>query len=366
MLLSFFQNACILITFLTIIQHFSKDKNIFENLSINKRIIVGGYSGILGVILMINTVPIVDGVIIDFRYVPILLSALYCGYLPSIISSIIIGIFRFLFFGVSLSSIIGLICALILGFGFGFISSLKVSRRIKYFYGMLIVSVVSIVSLSIILEDLMLILMSLIMIIGGYLIVSYFSIKYTDYIIEIIEMYQKLKKEATKDYLTGLNNLRQFNDSFNKVSNLTIRRGEDLSALLIDVDHFKNINDTYGHDAGDTILKGIARIFLDTCRDYDVISRMGGEEFSILLLNCSKFKAFKIAERIRKKAENTDFYISDNKAIKITISVGISSYPELTSKIDNLLKDADVALYEAKNSGRNKVVILNKKNLRDS
>lgn len=366
MLLSFFQNACILITFLTIIQHFARDKNIFENLPIRKRIIVGIYSGILGVILMINTVPVVDGVIIDFRYVPILLSALYCGYLPSIISSIIIGVFRFLFFGVSLSSIIGLICALILGFGFGFIYSLKVSRRIKFFYGMFIVSLVSIVSLVIILKDLLLILISLILIIGGYLIVSYFSIKYTDYIIETIEMYQKLKKEATKDYLTGLNNVRQFNDSFKKFSNLAIRKGEELSILLIDVDFFKSINDTYGHDAGDIILKGIARIFIDTCRDYDVISRMGGEEFSILLLNCSSFKAFKIAERIRNKAENTDFYISDNKAIKITISVGISSYPELTSETENLLKDADIALYKAKNSGRNKVVILNKKKFWDS
>lgn len=365
MVLSFFQNACILITFLTIIQHFARNKNIFENMSINKRIIVGIYSAILGVILMINTVPVTDEVIIDFRYVPILLSGLYCGYLPSIISSIIIGIFRFLFFGVSTSSIIGLISALVIGIGFGFISSLKVSKRNKYIYCMIIVSMVFIASLAIVLEDLILIFKSLIMIIVGYLIVSYFSIKYTDYIIEIIEIYQKLKKEATEDYLTGLNNVRQFNDSFNKVSNLATRRGEDLSVLLIDVDHFKNINDTYGHDAGDTILKGLARIFLDTCRDYDVISRMGGEEFSILLLNCSKFKAFKIAERIRKKAENTDFYISDNKAINITISVGISSYPELTNKTDNLLKDADTALYEAKNSGRNKVVILNEKNLKN-
>ena len=204
------------------------------------------------------------------------------------------------------------------------------------------------------------------MIIGGYLIVTYFSIKYTDYIIEIINIYQKLKKEATKDYLTGLNNVRQFNESFKKISSLTIRKGDKLSILLIDVDYFKNINDTYGHDAGDTILKELAKIFIDTCRDYDVISRMGGEEFSVLLLNCPKIKASKIAEKIRKKAENTDFYISDNKAIKITISIGISSYPELTNKIDNLIKDADTALYEAKNSGRNRVLIINEKNLKDS
>ncbi|SMC23383.1 diguanylate cyclase (GGDEF) domain-containing protein [Clostridium acidisoli DSM 12555] len=77
---------------------------------------------------------------------------------------------------------------------------------------------------------------------------------------------------------------------------------------------------------------------------------MGGEEFSVILLDCSKSKAFKIAERLRKNVENNDFCISDNKVIKITISIRISSYPQLTSQIDNLIKDDDVALYEAKNS----------------
>ncbi|MDU5110530.1 MAG: diguanylate cyclase, partial [Clostridium sp.] len=356
MLLKFFQNACILITFLSLIQHFARDKNIFEDLSINKRIIIGIYSAILGVILMVNSVPLTDEVIIDFRYVPIFLSAIYCGYLPSVISSLVIGIFRFLFFGVSISSIVGLISALLIGIGFGFISSLKVSRRIKYIYCMILISVISTISLIITLEDLILIFQSLIMLISGYLIVSYFSIKYTDYIIDIIEIYQKLKKEATKDYLTGLNNVRQFNESFNKISQLTIRKGEELSILIIDVDFFKNVNDTYGHEAGDIILKSLAKIFLDTCRSYDVISRMGGEEFSILLLNCPRYRAFKIAERIRKNVENTDFFISDNKSIKITISIGISSYPELTNEIESLLKGADTALYEAKNSGRNRVM----------
>lgn len=359
MLLKFFQNACILITFLSLIQHFARDKNIFQNFSIKKKIILGIYSAILGVILMINAVPLTDEVIIDFRYIPILLSAIYCGNLSSIISSLVIGIFRFLFLGVSTSSIIGLISILIIGVGFGVIFSLKISRRIKYIYCMILFSMVSTISFTITLRDLTLIFQSLALFILGNLIVSYFSIKYADYIIEIIEIYQKLKKEATKDYLTGLNNVRQFNEDFNKISKLAIRKGEELSILMIDVDFFKTVNDTYGHEAGDIILKSLSKIFQDTCRSYDVMSRMGGEEFSILLLNCPKHRAFKIAERIRKDVENTDFYISENKAIRITISIGISSYPELTNKIESLLKDSDSALYEAKNSGRNRVMFLN-------
>lgn len=359
MLLSFFQNACILIAFLSIIQHFLRDKNIFEDSSLNRKIIFGFCNGILGIILMINSVQITNDVIIDFRYIPILLAALYYGILPSIIASIVIGVFRFLFLGISNPSIIGLIDALLIGIGFGFIASLKLSKKIKYTYFMFFLSMVSIISSFIALENVILIFQSLITFILGYLIVSYFSIKYTDYIIETMEIHQRLKNEATKDYLTGLNNVRQFENSFNNFSRLAIRKKEELSMLFIDIDFFKKINDTYGHDAGNVILKGLAQIFIDTCRTYDVVSRIGGEEFSIILLDCSKSKAFKIAERLRKNVENNDFYISDNKVIKITISIGISSYPGLTSQIDNLIKDADVALYEAKNSGRNKIVLFN-------
>lgn len=359
MVLSFFQNACILIAFLSIIQHFSRDKNIFESSSLNRKIIFGFCSGILGIILMISSVQITNDVIIDFRYIPILLTALYCGILPSIIASLVIGFFRLLFLGISNASIIGLIDALLMGIGFGFIALLKLPKKIKYIYFMFVLSIVSIISSFITLKNVMLILQSMIIFILGYLIVSYLSIKYTDYIIETIEIYQRLKKESTKDYLTGLNNVRQFENSFNNFSRLAIRKKEELSMLFIDIDFFKKINDTYGHDTGNIILKGLAQIFIDACRTYDVVSRIGGEEFSIILLDCSKSKAFKIAERLRKNVENNDFHISDNKVIKITISIGISSYPELTSQIDNLIKDADVALYEAKNSGRNKVVLFN-------
>ncbi len=359
MILDFFQNACILITFLSVVQYLFKDQNIFENISISKKIIFGVCSGILGIILIINSVQIEYDTIIDFRYIPILLSVLYYGIISSIIASSIIGMFRFFFLGVSNSSIIGLINALIVGIGFGIISLLKLSKRSKYVYSMLFLIIVASTSALLTLKDIRLIVRTLILFFSGYLIVSYISIKYADYIIETVETHQKFKKEATKDYLTGLNNVREFDNSFKNISQLTVRKEEDLSLLIIDIDFFKKINDTYGHNAGNNVLKDLTPIFINTCRSYDVVSRIGGEEFSILLLDCPSFKAVKIAERLRENVEKNDFNISDNEIINITISIGVASYPEVTNQVNNLFQNADSALYQAKNTGRNKVMLFN-------
>lgn len=359
MLLSFFQNACILIAFMSFVQHLFKDKFIFQNPSLSSKIVFGFCSGILGIILMLNSVRISPDQIIDFRYIPILLSAVYSGFLSSITASFVIGVFRLFYFGISKTSIIALIDALLMGAGFGIIALLKLPQKREYICAMLYFSSVSFISTLITLKDSQLIIHTLTIFLSGYLIVSYISIKYADYIIETVKIYEKLKNEAAKDYLTGLNNVRQFDKSFSSISQMTVRKEEELSLLIIDIDFFKKVNDTYGHDVGDKVLKSLAPILLDTCRAYDVVSRNGGEEFSILLLDCSASKAVKIAERLRKNVEKNDFHISVNKSINITISIGISSYPELTGQIDNLYKDADIALYEAKHAGRNKVVLFN-------
>jgi len=101
----------------------------------------------------------------------------------------------------------------------------------------------------------------------------------------------------------------------------------------------------------------LAEILIDTVRVFDVVSRNGGEEFSILLLDCPSSHAIEIAERLRKKVETHKFNISDKVNLNVTISIGVSTYQDTTNKIDNLLEDADKALYEAKRTGRNKVVL---------
>ncbi len=357
MILSFSLNACILIAFLSVVQHTRREKDIFQAKSFLGKTSFGIYFGVLGVILMLNSVRITSDVILDFRHIPVLLSAFYGGLYPSIITSAIIAVFRLLFLGISSSSINGATAALLIGIGFGFIFKVKSLEKNKWIYSALYFVMITCVSSWIAMKDIDLFLQTMIIFYLGYFTVSYFIIKYTTYLIEIQNIYRKLKVESTKDFLTGLNNVRQFDILFNNISQMTMRKHEDLSMLFIDIDFFKKINDTYGHNAGDSVLKSLSTILTSTCRTYDMVSRNGGEEFSILLLDRSSEKAIEIAERLRINVENSDFFIADNKSINITISVGVSSYPEKTSQINNLIENADTALYQAKKTGRNKVVL---------
>lgn len=357
MALSFFQNACILIAFLSVVHHLSRDKERFQSTSMVGKVILGTYYGVLGIILILNSVKITPEIILDFRYIPILIAAIYGGLFPSVLASFIIGVFRLLFFGISSSSINGLITALLIGIGLGIIFKLTSLKKSKWIYVTLYFVFILSTSSWIAMKDEVLFIPTMSMYFLGYPIVSYFIIKYIIYLKEIQDIYQKLKLEATKDFLTGLNNVRQFDTIFNNLSQMTIRKEEDLSLLFIDIDFFKKINDTYGHNTGDSVLKSLANILINTCRTYDVVSRNGGEEFSILLLDCPMKKALNIAERLRKKVENNFFHISDNETIHITISIGVSSYPEGTSQIHDLITNADAALYHAKRTGRNKVIL---------
>jgi diguanylate cyclase (GGDEF)-like protein len=125
------------------------------------------------------------------------------------------------------------------------------------------------------------------------------------------------------------------------------------SIVFFDIDHFKNINDTYGHDAGDVILKSLGLLFKRYARDIDMIGRFGGEEFVAILPNTNKEGAFKFAEKIRQIVKKTKFMYK-NTRINVTISAGVANRNE-TNSSDETLKLADERLYEAKRNGRNRV-----------
>jgi diguanylate cyclase len=170
-------------------------------------------------------------------------------------------------------------------------------------------------------------------------------------------MLDKLKEEAAKDYLTGLNNVRSFDRAFNSLLNKARQNDESIALLTIDVDLFKKVNDNYGHMAGDSVLRELAAILGNSIRDFDVVARVGGEEFSVILRDCGAARSKEIAERIRKNVEGTKFNLPCGNIIEITISVGIAVYPATIADIDLLKEKADEKLYEAKRSGRNKVCI---------
>lgn len=167
-------------------------------------------------------------------------------------------------------------------------------------------------------------------------------------------LFQKYKQESTKDFLTGLNNVRRFDVLINEVIEHSESRNEQLSLLMLDIDHFKKINDTFGHSIGDDVLKELAYVIAGSCRSEDIVSRVGGEEFCAILPNCTVGKALEIAERIRIAVEN---HIFTDKKLRITISIGVANYPKTVHSIHSIIEEADKALYNSKRTGRNKVSV---------
>ena len=175
--------------------------------------------------------------IIDFRYIAILLAALYGGFIPTMIASAIIGVFRLVYWGISIASINALVVAILVGVGFciGFKCLNRTSKNIKLLYAILYMMTIITVSSFLVFDNNDLILKTMMVLLVSYSLVSFFIMKYADYLIETIQIYQKLKKDVTKDYLTGLCNVREFDNSFNKISQMTVRKEEDLSLLFIDI-----------------------------------------------------------------------------------------------------------------------------------
>ncbi len=162
----------------------------------------------------------------------------------------------------------------------------------------------------------------------------------------------KLLQLSIKDGLTNLFNRRHFNKIFYDEVDKSLENEKPFSLIIFDIDHFKNINDTYGHDVGDIVLKELAQLISDNVRTSDMVFRIGGEEFAVLLLGTDAKTAYAIAEKLRKIVENHDF----EKVGKVTISLGVAGLKDNDSP-EELFKKADKALYEAKNSGRNKTVL---------
>jgi len=171
------------------------------------------------------------------------------------------------------------------------------------------------------------------------------------------ELYQRTLELSITDALTGLYNRRYFFKRFNEESENAIRYNTGFSVLMIDIDHFKQFNDRFGHKAGDEILKRVSYIFSSRIRKVDIVARYGGEEFVILFPRMKKKEAVDLAEKLRKSVELSKF-IFDGEPIeqRITISIGVASFPEDTNNGRSIIELADKALYEAKRNGRNQTV----------
>jgi len=168
-------------------------------------------------------------------------------------------------------------------------------------------------------------------------------------------LHAAIEKMATTDGLTALCNHRRFQEKLSEELRRLNRFSEPLSLLMTDIDHFKKVNDSYGHPVGDLVLKGVAGIIREEIRDIDVAARYGGEEFAVILPGTDSEGALKTAERLRKTLEDKEFS-ADGAVLKVTISIGLATSPQDGAGKEELIEKADQALYHAKRNGRNRCV----------
>ena len=172
--------------------------------------------------------------------------------------------------------------------------------------------------------------------------------------IEALENIQTIMNYANRDYLTGLYNRRYFYSTMGEYLEDVKLSGEQFAVAMIDIDHFKKVNDTYGHDIGDKVIITLADILRSSTSPRDIVSRFGGEEFCIVLKNINRYSAEDILKRIHTEVANYSLQIDHEKVITFTISIGGVLYQEGES-LDDAINEADMLLYKAKKEGRNRL-----------
>jgi diguanylate cyclase (GGDEF)-like protein len=166
----------------------------------------------------------------------------------------------------------------------------------------------------------------------------------------------ELTSIASTDTLTGLMNRRYFNLRLSSEISRARRYALPLSLVIVDIDNFKRINDTYGHSFGDRVLRELSQLLLANIRESDLLARFGGEELALILPNTKRLAAFDLLERLRQQVASRVFYAADDK-VSITLSIGLTQFDSQRHSAVELIKEADMALYEAKNNGKNQVVM---------
>ncbi|AAK81469.1 diguanylate cyclase [Clostridium acetobutylicum] len=356
MINEFFINVLLLIAFTFIGGSILKETPKDKVRTIWGKVIVGVFCGFAGILLLMYSKHIKNtDTLIDLRAYAVMIASYTAGTLPTIISGIMIMLYRVFHFGVSVSSIVAAFRILSYIIFFYIVDRKIKSERKRWFYKMVFTLLMINVTDYYMLRKVdgiidVLVQYSIIILVSG--ILQYMLL---DYVKTSNKLYRRYKRDSTKDFLTGLSNVRQFDKVFSTARERVKQNNESLSCIMIDIDYFKKINDTYGHAIGDVILRELSKVLMKNVRGRDLVARVGGEEFCILLFNCSREKTFQIACRINKEVAEHKFFIGEDEFINITVSVGLSIYPEITPEIEDLRERADAALYAAKRSGRNKV-----------
>jgi diguanylate cyclase len=351
-----FVNILLLISITFISGHILKD--IPENFikTIYGKLLVGFCGGLVGILLIIYAIEVKGtSTLLDLRTFSIMMVSYLGGSVPTIVAGAIIAAYRVAHFGISITAVIAVFQILLYIISFHLIDKRVKEQWKKWALKTLSCFVILLSGFIYLLrnvENVHIILLQFSLVIIFASILEYVLLEYVRGSNELYRMY---RKDSSKDFLTGLCNTRQFDTVINTAYNRVVENDERLSCLMIDIDHFKKVNDTYGHSIGDLVLRDLADILVKSCRAFDIVARIGGEEFCILLFDCPKDRAFEIGIKINQAVKNHKFNIGEGKFINITVSVGVAVYPDTISNLEEIKEMADSALYKAKRSGRNKV-----------
>jgi diguanylate cyclase (GGDEF)-like protein len=179
------------------------------------------------------------------------------------------------------------------------------------------------------------------------------------YAVKLSDSLAALRRLATRDSLTGLLNRREFDRILDEEAERALRFGHALALIMIDIDHFKSINDAHGHPAGDAVLREIARRLSAQVRTVDRIARLGGEEFALILVQADRAAALQVAQQIGATMRGEAVRVDDTRALAVTVSAGVATLPRDAATAAGLIAAADQALYAAKSAGRDRAVGFN-------
>ncbi|WP_414839751.1 GGDEF domain-containing protein [Carnobacterium sp. TMP28] len=352
----FFLNLCVLISSLFVYKQLFKKE--FSKYKTKKDSVFKGFlAGVLGIILMYFSIDTGVNSIIDLRIIPLMLIVLYSDWISAFVTVTLIIFARFVM-GINAQSFSNVIFILFSWLIFQYISKKMKNRWVCILVMLGLSSVINtllsiLIPLTTTINIPLLVNYSIISILGGLI-----SVYVMDYLIKSEELFMQHKNFAFTDPLTGLNNVRSFDRAFNEAKRRQMNTNESLSIMIIDIDCFKQVNDTYGHLEGDKVLIKLATLLKSFQGPKEVVSRNGGEEFSVLVHNCTLNEARERAEILRKIIENSFFIINNGtKAIQISVSIGVTTFSDSTKEMDNLYDHADQALYIAKRNGGNKVTL---------
>ncbi|MFW6363871.1 MAG: GGDEF domain-containing protein, partial [Spirochaeta sp.] len=267
------------------------------------------------------------------------------------------GGFRTLYFGYTFSSVLAIATLAAATPLILFVGRSRVRRGARWAVSFTIYQILGSIAFIIVLREPSVYMTSLMVYNIGSGLVTFGVYHYLRFILTISDVFVRYQTEAQYDYLTGVYNARTFHAMFNAKAAAAEARNENLTLILVDADHFKDINDQHGHETGDLVLRDLSTILSDSLRSRDVVARYGGEEFAITLGNCGPERAVEVGERIRQMVEAHVFTTAGGQSLRVTVSAGIASFPRTTKEPGDLFRDADIALYEAKRGGRNRCVV---------